>query len=480
MKKSLPLFALALVALPLLAHAQTADDALFSQIQQLMQQVTALQQQVGQIPGTSGTQGISGIAQQAGVRTIDSSACPQIGRTLKPGTSGDDVTRLQQFLARDTSVYPEGQVSGYYGSLTAAAVRRWQTKFNIVSSGSAETTGYGVVGPRTAAAISLQCSSYGGGSSDAPVGGYIQVSPIGGNAPLTVNVQATVNTTNSCAGAIYTLNWGDGAPSQQIPVSAGDCTQKSQTYSHVYSYGGTYQVVLSAGSHRTTATVTVYGTAAPSGGNGGTIVPQWGTGVSYQANDTFNVSPLKGPAPLTVTFSGVVNSPAAGECTSNCANTLLFGDGTAQTVPLPMTGASQTYSLSHTYGAIGTYAVTFYRGMVSAGRIIGNTTVVVGGTGSGTTAAVAYGPFTVTPNVAGNPLSVSAAFALPSSCTGYQLSWGDGTSDIVQTDGGSGCAQSSVTQTFTHQYAQAGSYVITLRRGPTLATTDTATLTITQ
>ncbi len=475
MMKYATALAAGLAALPLFAYAQTTDQsALYAQLQQLMQQVSALQAQLGQGQSSAATQssGINAIAQQAGVRVVDSSACPQIGRSLKMGSSGDDVTRLQQFLARDTSVYPEGQVSGYYGSLTAAAVRRWQTKYNIVSSGSPESTGYGVVGPRTAAAISLQCSNYGGGS-ESPVGGYIQVSPISGSAPLTVNVQATVNTTNSCAGAIYTLSWGDGAPAQQIPVSSNDCTQKSQTYTHVYTYGGTYQVALSAGSHRTTATVTVYGTAAPVG------YGQQTTGVQYQTNDTINVSPITGGAPLTVTFSGVVNTPLASECTSNCADIILFGDGTVQNVPLPMTGGSQTYSFTHTYNSVGTYAVSFYHGPVSAGRLVGNTTVTVG-SGSSSSGSTNYGPFSVTPNVSGNPLSVSASFTLPTACTGYDLSWGDGTSDIVQADSGAICTQAISTQTFTHQYAQAGSYAITLKRGPSLGTTDTATITITQ
>jgi len=491
MNKILATCAALCAVLPLAASAQTYyantsattgtvdQTALQAQIATLLQQVTALQQQMGVSgsasagAGTTGAQGVSGLAQQAGVQVVDSSSCPQIGRSLKMGSSGDDVKRLQQFLARDASVYPEGSVSGYYGSLTEAAVRRWQVKYNIVSSGSADTTGYGVVGPRTAAAISLQCSTYAGGGSgaSAPVGGYIQVSPISGNAPLTVNVQATVNTTNSCAGATYTLNWGDNTPNQSIPTTTTNCTQASQTYTHVYQYGGTYLIALSAGGHRTTATVTVYGPSAPT-----SYVPQGNPGTVNGAMppETFTASPLSGTAPLVVTFTGLVNTADAGWCANGCSDVLAFGDGTTGSVPLPAAqGTWQTYSITHSYSQAGIYTPVLYQGQANSGRTVGTVTINITGGASN------YGPLTVTPGTGGNPKSVTASFSLPSSCTGYDLSWGDGTSDVTQADGGSSCGQTVVAQSFTHQYTNSGSYSITLKRGPTLSTVDTATLSIT-
>lgn len=76
-----------------------------------------------------------------------------IDRTMGPGSSGQSVSDLQAFLATDSAVYPEGLVTGFYGSLTTAAVQRFQVKYSIVSSGSVETTGYGRVGPMTLAKI---------------------------------------------------------------------------------------------------------------------------------------------------------------------------------------------------------------------------------------------------------------------------------------------------------------------------------------
>lgn len=77
-------------------------------------------------------------------------------RTLTYGSVGDDVRRLQEILARDPAVYPEGLVTGFFGPMTLAAVQRFQVKHQIAKPG---VTGYGVVGPATRAKLGeLQAS----------------------------------------------------------------------------------------------------------------------------------------------------------------------------------------------------------------------------------------------------------------------------------------------------------------------------------
>lgn len=61
------------------------------------------------------------------------------------GETSSNVTNLQLFLAADKSIYPEGLVTGYYGSLTRAAVVRFQSKYGIDTVGR--------VGPLTLAKI---------------------------------------------------------------------------------------------------------------------------------------------------------------------------------------------------------------------------------------------------------------------------------------------------------------------------------------
>src|SRR3989344_1286572 len=149
---------------PVLASADTIAD-LQAQVVILSQQLALLQQQK---TGTT------------------SGSCVTITVPIGPGSTGSSVTALQQFLARDRSIYPEAQVTGYYGTLTTTAVQRFQAKYNIVSSGSPSTTGYGRVGPKTMDVINSIC-----GAATNDVGAFMQVSPTSGDAPLEVNIQVT-------------------------------------------------------------------------------------------------------------------------------------------------------------------------------------------------------------------------------------------------------------------------------------------------
>lgn len=79
-------------------------------------------------------------------------ACPFISRTLMRGVSGSEVQDLQRYFTA-IGVLGSSSMTGYFGPLTEGAVQEWQASRNIVSSGSPATTGWGVVGPRTRAAL---------------------------------------------------------------------------------------------------------------------------------------------------------------------------------------------------------------------------------------------------------------------------------------------------------------------------------------
>lgn len=123
-----------------------------------------------------------------------------IGSQLDIGARSSNVTNLQVFFADNAAIYPEGLVTGYFGVLTQAAVRRFQVLYGIVSSGTPSTTGYGRVGPTTLARINALIAAGGwstGGGSTGDVSGptfYNTVTTTGTNS-VTFTFNTNENTT---------------------------------------------------------------------------------------------------------------------------------------------------------------------------------------------------------------------------------------------------------------------------------------------
>lgn len=65
-----------------------------------------------------------------------------------------EVSRLQSILAQDVSVYPEGLVTGFFGTATDRAVKRFQEKLEIATK---DDEAYGLVGPKTKQALVNAC-----------------------------------------------------------------------------------------------------------------------------------------------------------------------------------------------------------------------------------------------------------------------------------------------------------------------------------
>ena len=118
---------------------------LLKQVQALQQQITALQAELGKQPEkvtpAVGTPSATVTSEAAKPEAVP----PEFTRSLSRGSSGDDVRKLQEFLARDKEIYPDGLITGYFGPLTEAAVKKWQEKHQIES--------VGVVGPKSIAKL---------------------------------------------------------------------------------------------------------------------------------------------------------------------------------------------------------------------------------------------------------------------------------------------------------------------------------------
>ncbi len=77
------------------------------------------------------------------VSTTSMSQLAQLIITLKPGMTHEQVKLLQVLLASDSTVYPEGTVTGFFGNKTRNAVKRFQKNHGISQTG--------LVGPLTRA-----------------------------------------------------------------------------------------------------------------------------------------------------------------------------------------------------------------------------------------------------------------------------------------------------------------------------------------
>lgn len=69
-------------------------------------------------------------------------------RQLEQGMTGADVSALQTYLAQDNTIYPQGLVTGYFGTLTTSAVSNFQSRNGIATVGR--------VGPVTLALLNLK------------------------------------------------------------------------------------------------------------------------------------------------------------------------------------------------------------------------------------------------------------------------------------------------------------------------------------
>ena len=83
-------------------------------------------------------------------------------RRLRQGMTGEDVKLLQEMLATDSEIYPEGLITGFFGPLTERAVRKFQKKMGVEQ--------VGVVGPKTLSKVNELLKEGAGSSGKVPPG----------------------------------------------------------------------------------------------------------------------------------------------------------------------------------------------------------------------------------------------------------------------------------------------------------------------
>jgi peptidoglycan hydrolase-like protein with peptidoglycan-binding domain len=107
-------------------------------------------------------------------------AATNLSMQLDQGMTNQDVTTLQTFLAEDTTIYPQGLVTGYFGPLTFAAVSNFQARNGLPTVGR--------VGPLTLAAINAQINSATAVNTIEGAGKAINVGSV---QPVLSNITAT-------------------------------------------------------------------------------------------------------------------------------------------------------------------------------------------------------------------------------------------------------------------------------------------------
>jgi len=159
MKKNIILFFVTAILFSFLstsvlaAKTATSTPALEELIQSLKQQIEKLEAQIESL-------------RQARLQVKETikevKATLKLIRQLRKGMTGEDVRTLQEILATDPEIYPEGLITGYFGILTEKAVKKFQKIAGIEQ--------VGIVGPKTLSKINELLEEGAGSSGKVPPG----------------------------------------------------------------------------------------------------------------------------------------------------------------------------------------------------------------------------------------------------------------------------------------------------------------------
>jgi len=146
-----------LLSVPVSAQNNPSSEELIQtlkkQIEQLQAQIQALTTQIESLRKAKG---------EIKVTVQEIKGTLKLLRQLREGMTGEDVKLLQEILATDPEIYPEGLVTGYFGNLTKNAVKRFQKIAGLEQVGN--------VGPQTLSKINELLTVGAGASGKVPPG----------------------------------------------------------------------------------------------------------------------------------------------------------------------------------------------------------------------------------------------------------------------------------------------------------------------
>jgi peptidoglycan hydrolase-like protein with peptidoglycan-binding domain len=324
------------VALPVAAAALSIDD-LQAQVRSLLGRIAELQN-AAIAPGSSADNVIS-------VAAVPSICMLDFAGPLRLGNSGDAVRGLQEFLKSEGVLSAEA--TGYFGPLTQAALQKWQASQGVVSSGSAQTTGWGVFGPATRARVSARCGT----------AHVVTVSPTAGQAPLTVTVVSQVGDSGTIRPSAYDaqdtlVDFGDGSERQWVNCEGkqddryGTLCTTPQTFTHTYTQEGSYAITLlkAGGMCVGSCPERIIGTAYVTVG-------------TVKQTSSLDAVPQSGNAPLSVGFTYHPAGDGPGTYWID------YGDGSGEQMSVQEIQCIRAPCISpsvanHVYAKAGTYTAT--------------------------------------------------------------------------------------------------------------------------
>jgi len=351
-------FGIALLAAPFASSALSISD-LQAQITSLLAQIQGVQLQATTTTSASGS------------TSAMSAPCFSFTRPLSIGSTGSDVTALQQFLSSQGLL--NVSATGYFGVLTKTAVGNWQAQNGIAASGHA---GFGMFGPLSRSFFAQRCVGTQPSQS-------FSANPQSGPAPLTVAF--TTSDSITASSTTYSVNFGDGTNANMTKGSCIAITaivggqggiRCSYDVSHTYAANGTYTAELM----KNTCPAGAECFAGPMQVGSATIT----VGPSSTSGLNFTASPTSGAAPLTVQFNS--NAPQG----TSIGSMVNFGDGTSGTLGVvPVCSSCNAMGIvSHTYISAGTYTATLTGGACACPAngicncpnipILGTVTITVG------------------------------------------------------------------------------------------------------
>ena len=209
------------IMMPFVAFADTTD--LQGQIQSLLNQIHALQQQLVTLVASSSNTG-AGVWMNASTTLAfgmppgqgSKAGCIALTRNLGRGAHGDDVKQLQQVLKDDPDSGFGGSITGFFGALTARAMANFQMHMGIASSST------GTVGPLTRVFFERKCGQGGGGGGAPFMRGQGVSGTITANSGANVTIQSSNGTStvvNITASTTITVINGTSTPPTTGSVS---------------------------------------------------------------------------------------------------------------------------------------------------------------------------------------------------------------------------------------------------------------------